>query len=187
MAQSGSGDAVSVQEIFNQVVDLGRQLATQTAALTAALARVDELEREGSRRGPSREARSPLEEKGGLYDKTTTLPEKLTRVADFKDWSEDYREYIEGQDEELAELLDGARDSKVAITHMGATEAVRKQAKAVYRSLKRAMVHLDARALVVTVPDKNPFEAWRLLHAKYDPRNDSTAQTMIEAITLTSP
>ena len=36
--------------------------------------------------------------------------------------------------------------------------------------------------IVVNAPDKNPIEAWKELYAKYDPRNDSSAQQIIDII-----
>ena len=35
---------------------------------------------------------------------------------------------------------------------------------------------------VQNVVGKNPFEAWRLLFAKFDPRNDASAQQMIDTL-----
>ena len=39
--------------------------------------------------------------------------------------------------------------------------------------MKRFVVYAEAKAIVVNVPDKNPFEAWRQFHAKHDPQNDA--------------
>ena len=56
------------------------------------------------------------------------------------------------------------------------------KAKALYRSLKRSVTQSDAKSIVQNVVGKNPFEAWRLLFAKFDPRNDASAQQMIDTI-----
>ena len=159
MATNNLGNAVTVQQMFEEI-------CTTRDKVIELEKEVLYLKRTAGGAGGGGHPRSLLTAKGGLLDQSTTLPEKLTRVSDFRDWSEDYREYVEQQDEHLVELLDYARDSPVRVTEQGATAQIQLQAKAIYRSLKRAMVLADARALVVTVADKNPSEAWRLLHAK---------------------
>ena len=86
------------------------------------------------------------------------------------------------QNEHLAELLTLARDSDNPVLGMGNDEETRTRAKALYKSLKRNVVLSDAKSIVVNVLNKNPFEAWRQLSAKYDPRNDAAAQRMIDLI-----
>ena len=121
-------------------------------------------------------------QKGGIFDNRLLEPEKFHREVDFKEWVEDFREYIEVQDENLAELLDFARDSKEAITHAGVDEERQRNAKVLYGSLKRSVTHTDARSLVVNVAGNHPFEAWRKLFMKYDPRNDSISQNIVDTI-----
>ena len=156
--------------------DLVQQVLNITGVLNQALERIVQLEQKVEANGTrSHTKKSPLEGKGGLYDMTQIMPDRLSRVADFKEWSEDYREYVAAQSEALAEMLDTARDWKERITRMGDDGDTVELAKALYKSLKKTVVHQEGRALVVTVPDKNAFEAWRLLHAKFDSRNDASA------------
>ena len=165
----------SLREIEAELIRVTQELDTSNARIAA-------LENATLGGGGSQGTGSDARLRGGIFDKSLSMPEKLSRVVDFKEWSEDYHEYIDSQDEHLAELLTSARDSTTQITHMGATPLIREQAKAMYRSLKRSITQQDARSIVVTVEHKNPFEAWRLLFLKYDPRNDATAQTMIDII-----
>ena len=73
---SGS-DAVGVQELLVQVVQL-------TDNLTAATARVKALETAVAAGGGTTQGFPYI--KGGIFDRTLSLPEKLTRAVDFKDW-----------------------------------------------------------------------------------------------------
>ena len=66
--------------------------------------------------------------------------------------------------------------------HAGSNPHGQRMAKALYKSRKKNVVHAEAQAIITTAPNKNPFEAWRLLFAKFDPRNDATAQNIIDDI-----
>ena len=44
------------------------------------------------------------------------------------------------------------------------------KAKKLYRVVHKLIEHANARALVVHAADKNVWEAWRALNAKFDPR-----------------
>ena len=109
-----------------------------TGLLNQALERIVQLEQKVEVNGTkSHTKKSPLEGKGGFYHMTQIMPDKLSRVADFKEWSEDYREYVAAQSEALAEMLDTARDSKERITRMGDDGDTVEFAKALYKSLKK--------------------------------------------------
>ena len=138
-------------EMLQQIVNL-------TDQLNQAIQRIGVLEQQPpGARGFVDETR----QKGGIFDKQSMLPDKLMRQADFREWSEEYLEYIEMQNEHLAELLTLARDSDVPVLGMGNDEDTRLRAKALYKSLKRNIVLSDARSIVVNALNKNPFEAWR--------------------------
>ena len=159
-------------EMLQQIVNL-------TDQLNQAIQRIGVLEQQPpGARGFVDETR----QKGGISDKQNMLPDKLMRQADFREWSEEYLEYIEMQNEHLAELLTLARDSDVPVLGMGNDEDTRLRAKALYKSFKRNIVLSDARSIVVNALNKNPFEAWRQLFAKHDPRNDVAAQRMHDLI-----
>ena len=152
------------------------QLLTQIAVLSDSIAKlqheVDDL-RSGKDRSGVR---------GGMFDKKTWEPEKLNKVVDFREWSEEFFEYVEQCDEQLADMLNIARDSKEPITQQGRDEAVIAKSKVLYRTMKRYVICPDARSIVVHIKDKNPYEAWRLLFVKYDPRNDHSAEALVAKI-----
>ena len=62
---------------------------------------------------------------------------------------------------------------KSKITEMGGDGISVKLAGQLYRVLKKVTIHVEARPLVVHAEGRSPWEAWRQLHEKYDPRNDT--------------
>ena len=78
-------EAIGVQELLVQVVQL-------TDNLTAATERVKALEAAVAAGGGTSQGSPYI--KGGIFDRTLSLPDKLTRAVEFKDWSDDYYEYI---------------------------------------------------------------------------------------------
>ena len=133
-------------EMLQQIVLLSDQLQTAMARITALEAPEVGLDLgDGTR------------QKGGIFDKTNMIPDKLSRQVDFKDLSEEYLEYIEAQDEKLAGLMTTARDSQQVINGMGEDECTVKQAKALYRSMKRNVVFTEAKPIVVSTPKIIPL------------------------------
>ena len=165
------------------MAELTQQLVNLTDQLEQASQRIVALEQRSS--GVHLAGQPDHDEtrtKGGIFDKSNMIPDRLTQKSDFKEWSEEYLEYIEFQSEKLAELLTIARDSESPILGMGPDDDTRLEAKALYKSLKRNVILSEAKSIILNVPDKNPFEAWRQLFGKFDPRNDSSAQKMIDVI-----
>ena len=164
--------AASVQELTQQIINLGEKL-------TLATQRISDLE------NSTPIQREETKMRGGLGDRELLRPDKLIRQADFKEWAEEYVEYVESQGkggQRMAELLGLARESQVLITGKGETAHEISIATDLYKNMKKFVVLPEAKTIVVNAPDKNPFEAWRQLYAKYDPRNDSTAQQMQDLI-----
>ena len=54
--------------------------------------------------------------KGLLFDRKLFEPEKFERLGTWKEWSEDFIDWIEQSEPKLAEMLNFARDSKDEIT-----------------------------------------------------------------------
>ena len=108
-------------EMLQQIVLLSDQLQTAMARIT-----VLEAPEVGLDLGDG------TTQKGGIFDKTNMIPDKLSRQVDFKDWAEEYLEYIEAQDEKLAGIMTTARDSQQVINGRGEDERTIKQAKALY-------------------------------------------------------
>ena len=114
-----------------------------------------------------------------LVDRKFFTPEALSTKDIFREWAEDFTDYIASRDKELGTLLSAAKYLDVAThaSHASAFGAIEDEKKAnLYRVMKKLLhPHPEARVLVQYVPDKNPFEAWRQVHSKLDPMNDQAA------------
>ena len=121
-----------------------------------------------------------------LVDRRYYEPPKLEVTLRFKEWSDGFVDYIEYRNPALGAKLRVAMKIKTNITEMGGDDISLKQAGQLYRVMKKVTIHADARPLVVHVEGRNPWEAWRQLHEKYDPRNDTTANAiMVKALDQT--
>ena len=171
-----------LQDVNNRIAGLENSLAAtlrnnraleqQVAQLTAT---VNSLQNTGP-------ARSSEDTRGGLYDKKLYEPDRLENVKDFKEWSEDFLDFIQMCDREVAALLVAATREKEPISALGGTQSLIDKARPVFRMLKRSIKHQAARQTIVLAPGKNPYEGWRLLHQKYFPQNDASASLMMEKI-----
>ena len=74
----------------------------------------------------------------------------------------------------MAELLGLARASQDTTTGKGESERGGPVSEDLHKISKRFVIYADAKAIVVNVPDKNPFEAWWQFHAKHDLQNYAT-------------
>ena len=157
----------SVQDLLDQIDALRQSLALVTDQVTTMRAE---------------RAVGGSNVRGGMFDKKTWEPDKLQKTVDFREWSEDFWEYIDQCDEQLSDMLNTSRDTADPIRATGNDEPTRAKAKVLYRTLKRYVTNADARSLIVNVQDKNPYEAWRLLFLKFDPRNDHSAEALVSKI-----
>ena len=103
--------AASNAEITAQVVALNDKL-------NLAMQRIADLE------NVQPVARDDTKSKGGIGDKDILRPEKLIRQSDFKEWAEEYHEYVKSQGQagrRMAELLELAKEKTEQTTGKGET------------------------------------------------------------------
>ena len=62
---------------------------------------------------------------------------------------------------------------------MGNDEPTITHCKVLYRVLKKLVVQPEAKAIVTNVEGDNPYEGWRQLYGRFNPRNDATASSLI--------
>ena len=87
------------------------------------------------------------------------LPEKFSSQRQiFKEWAEEFMDFVRSRDSRLADLLDGSARWETPITVHGDDEP---KARVLYRVLKKLVTHAEAKQLVVHATDGNVFEAWR--------------------------
>ena len=140
----------------------------------------------GQGEGGGRGGRGRGYEDNNLVDRKFFTPEALSTKDIFREWAEDFTDYIASRDKELGTLLSAAKYLDVAThaSHASAFGAIDEEKKAnLYRVMKKLLhPHPEARVLVQYVPDKNPFEAWRQVHSKLDPMNDQAAGHAVRTI-----
>ena len=117
--------------------------------------------------------------RGGLFDKKLYEPQVLEDARDFKEWSEEFLDWVEMCDKEIPLLMTAATREKDQIVALGSSQATIEKAKPLFRMLKKYIKLKPARQTVALAPGKNPYEAWRLLFAKFNPKNDSTAGAVV--------
>ena len=109
--------AQEVVHLTSEVRTLQRQLADQASQPAA---RDDAMQGNG---------------KGFLFDGKLLEPEKFERATNFKDWSEDFIDWVEQSDAHIAGLLRIAHDSDGAITQMGRDEPKIARSRVPYKAL----------------------------------------------------
>ena len=152
--------------------DLCQQVVTLTDQVSTLVARLATVE-------AAPQARTDFGYKRDTFDKKMFEPEKLEKLANFKEWAEDFIDYVDMCDESLGDLLRASRDAQQEVTRMGADDETIKKSRALYRILKRNVIQADARAIIAHVNDKNVYEAWRQLFVRYDPRNDASSNAIV--------
>ena len=125
-------------------------------------------------------------DKRDLVDKRFFTPDPLSNKDIFRKWSDDFTDYIRSRDVEMGTLLESCKYSDVAVTSSSSSAFAAidsDKVRNLYRVMKKLLKeHGDARPLVKHVMDRNPFEAWRQIHAKLDPINDQAASHAVKTI-----
>ena len=83
------------------------------------------------------------------------------------------------RDEELASALQVAKDTLTPIQSLGVSPPQVKNAKRLYRMLRKLIEYMEARLLDVHAISRNAWEAWRAMNAKFDLQNDAAATRTI--------
>ena len=100
------------------------------------------------------------------------MPEPFAQNTIFREWKLEFEDYIAGRDKTLSDLLEKAEKSKEIIVGVGETEKDRDRAQKLYRIIRKLTTHPEAKSIVTHVQHKNPWEAWTLLEARFDLKND---------------
>ena len=138
-----AGAMASVQELTQQIINLGEKLSL-------AMQRISDLENVT----PAQRDETKTRER--LGDKEMLRPDKLIRQSDFKEWAEEYVEYVESQrkgGQRMAGLLGLARESQELIIGKGETAHGISVATDLYKNMKKFVVLPEAKMIVVNAPD----------------------------------
>ena len=118
-----------------------------------------------------------------LMDRKFFNPSSFASGSVFREWKEEFEDFIAGRDPELAEKLERTEKAVEPIMSLGMNPKEVEVSKKLYRIFRKLIVEPEARSIVVHTPDKNPFEAWRLLTNKFNPKNDAfNAKTVRDII-----
>ena len=106
-------------------------------------------------------------------------PSPFTKNAgSWREWAEEFVDFIAMRDEELAEALNTPKESRIPIVSLGGNHRQVAKAKKLYCMVCKLDEHPAARALVVHAADKHVFEAWRALSAKFEGVNIPVPQSL---------
>ena len=161
-----------------QIVTLNETMGQMQRTIVQLEARISQNEDDAMRGGPRR-GRNNQGEDGddqNLMSDKFFEPSPFTKgTGSWREWAEDFVDFIAMRDEELAEALNTSKESRIPIVSLGGNHRQIAKAKKLYRVVRKLTEHPDARAFVVHVADKNVFEAWRAIKAKFDPQNDAAS------------
>ena len=177
------------EQLTAQIVTLNEDMARVVNRLSLAEAEVVVLKNDADERPHRRRGRRPDDDddlQGGadakdphLVDRRFFRPKQIEKGAQFKEWTTDFIDYMEHRDYPLGQKLRAACKVKTVITKYSGHGVSPAQARQLYRVLKEVVLQPEAKVLVVHAASRNPWEAWRQIHEKFDPRNDSSANTIM--------
>ena len=161
----GAGAVPGVDMLAGQIIQLTDTIEAMRVEMDSMNAELNRLQRRGRP--------EPEEREEELVDRKFFTPEYFPQNGIFRDWQQEFTDYIAGRDRRLGDLLESAAKQKEVIVTLGDDGSSIQRAEKLYRILKKLMVHTEARNIVNHVPNKNPWEAWRLLSARFDPKNNA--------------
>ena len=154
--------APTMEELVQQVVQLGRQVHTLTAQLAAANSTIQQLESSAQRTGKTAWC--------GFVDKKQMMPDRIADKKDGLEWADDFMDHCEEVQPEMAVQPDRARWVEEEISPQYPNPESKKIAVATFRLLKKSIKESEGKKLLKSLRDtKNPFESWRLLWFTYKP------------------
>ena len=117
-----------------------------------------------------------------LVDRKFFVARPFAKGDIFREWSDDFLDFVDSRKPIWGDLLRQARDQAAPIYSKGDTPDVVGAGQKIYRVLKQIILHPEARPLIIHVADKNVWEGFRQLHARFDPRNDQAADNVAQRI-----
>ena len=159
----------TMQQLADQIMALHGTVQSMEQLLGDARTRIAQLEQgHGDGGGGDRQRH---EDK--LLDVKKLFPDKLLKPEDWKEWSEEFMDYIEEKDEATYESLQEAASARSEIALPDDEEDVKK-VRAVFKLLKRLLKENESKTIQRNIQSYNALELWRLLHQNFEPQNEST-------------
>ena len=105
----------------------------------------------------------------GLVDVKKLFPEAFLKEEDFKDWKEDVMEWVDHLAPEMAAKLEQvALQDEEHELDMDENPMQCKLRRSLFPAFRKLVKLQEAKLIVRSVKNRNPFEAWRLLMFRYD-------------------
>ena len=114
------------------------------------------------------------------------FPDKFVKPEEWKEWSEEFMDYIEEKDKVTYESLQEAASARSEIALPDEDEDVDK-VRAVFKLLKRLLKENESKTIQRNVQHYNALELWRLLNQNFEPQNESTNLSMHKRILNPKP
>ena len=115
-------------------------------------------------------------------DRKKLYPEAYKKDDSWKEWAEEFVDYIEACNEGLAVELRRAAYYPSEIEGIVGSDEEKKLARQAYSALRRLMKDTEAKMIVKTTPDRNVYEAWRRLNFAFDPQTASVETSAMTKI-----
>ena len=144
----------SMQELVNQIVQLGTQVQALQQRLTAATIEINNLKSNSG--GGSNQNKTAW---CGLIDRKQMAPKEFCVKSEWRDWSEQFMYYFEENQAEMASHLVRAQYEQEPIVPTYPSPENKKLAVATFHVLKMLIKETEGKRLVRSMSDsKNPFE-----------------------------
>ena len=151
--------AASLREITVQIVGL-------LEANEDLLQKVRDLEQQVAEGAGGRAGGAFAGQRHGLVDQKKLFPDALTRDEDFREWRDDFVEWVEFLEPAVAKRLE-----EVAILDEEQdldpheTEAQAHVRRSLYAAMRKLIKTVEGKLIAKSVKEHNPFEAFRLLRS----------------------
>ena len=170
----GAPEVPGVELLAGQIIQLSETIESLRTEMHAMNLEINRLNRRGRDDGDRDHSQADRDKKDDdLVDRKFFTPEAFGNSGVFREWKTEFEDFIAGRDKALAKKLEAAEKEKEVITSLGDSEIAIERAEKLFRVIRKLVVQTEAKSIVTHVPDKNPWEVWRLLAAQFDPQNDA--------------
>ena len=176
----------SIVALNATVLSLQQRMAEASNVIAAQSAKVQQLEAQvASAAGASGFApREPREPYKRTIDLKVLLPDPFLAKDEgrWREWAEEFEDYIESIEPNLALLMRAAPDEEEPIPGSNLDVFERATLADVWTLLSKMLKHPEARARQKSIKDRNVLEVWRILSRWFDPQSVGLAAASLSNI-----
>ena len=178
----------SIVALNATVLSLQQRMAEASNVIAAQSAKVQQLEAQvASAPGASgfapREPRKPYKT---TIDLKVFLPDPFLAKGEgrWREWAEEFEDYIESIEPNLARLMRVAPDEEEPIPGSNLDIFERATLTDVWTLLSKMLKHPEARARQKSIKDRNVLEVWRILSRWFDPQSVGLAAASLSTSSI---